>query len=193
MNLEEIALQVEKARHGDPEAFGALVNRFAGAVRSLCLLRSADPIRADDIAQQVFLTAWEKMPELRAGAPFWPWLERITRNHLLNEWRRVQRERGLKQRYTVAWLAKHECNDDQAEESEELLAQVNTLRQCLEQIPPNMRMMVKMRYEEDHTSDEIAAAMGRSADSVRQTLLRLREKLRECMQRRDRKVSHGPA
>jgi len=180
-DLSELVLL---ARNRDADAFGALVTRFSAAVRSICMMRAADPAQADDIAQQVFLTAWKKLPELNPDVPFWPWLETITRNHLLNEWRRVQRERGLKQRYTVAWLAQSEGEDAQSQDPEILAAQVETLRLCIRALPENLQKMVKMRYDDNYTSDRIATLMGRSADAVRQTFVRLREKLRDCIERK---------
>lgn len=175
---------VLRARGGDAEAFGQLVTRFGAAVRGLCLMRAADPDRADDIAQQVFLTAWRRLPDLEGQAPFWPWLEAITRNHLLNEWRRVQREKGLKQRYTMAWLAQNEADDPAGEEAQEVAQQVEVLRECLETLPERLQELVKLRYEKGYTSEKIATLLGRSSDAVRQTFVRVRDKLRECVERK---------
>jgi RNA polymerase sigma-70 factor (ECF subfamily) len=175
---------VSLARKGDTDAYGTLVSRFSAAVRAQCLLRAADPARADDIAQQVFLTAWRRLPDLSEDGAFWPWLDSITRRHLLNEWRRVQRERGLRQRYTLQWLSKQETEDSSADSASELAGRVDSLRLCLDKLPPELRKLVKLRYDENCTSQTIGKLMGRSADSVRQTFVRVREKLRECIERR---------
>jgi RNA polymerase sigma-70 factor, ECF subfamily len=181
---EEVRGLVSLARKGDEVAFSELVVRFSAAVRALCALRAADPGRADDLAQQVFLTAWKRLQELDNDVPFWPWLESITRNHLLNEWRRVQRERGLKQRYTQAWLARMEAEEYGEQESDQIELQVECLRECMQQLPEKMKELVRMRYEENCSSEQIASRMGRSSDAVRQTLVRLRDKLRDCVERR---------
>jgi len=181
--MEELSALVRLARTGDSNAFGELVTRFSAAVRGLCLMRAADPARADDIAQQVFLTAWKRLPDLHDEAPFWPWVEAITRNHLLNEWRRVQRERGLKQRYTVAWLAQNETED--AAGNAEILAQkVDVLRECVGTLPEKLQQLVAMRYDDGYSSEQIASLLGRTSDAVRQTFVRVREKLRECVERK---------
>ncbi|HYG77604.1 MAG TPA: sigma-70 family RNA polymerase sigma factor [Planctomycetota bacterium] len=181
--MAELAALVKQARSGDAEAYGELVNRFSAAVRGMCLMRAADPARADDIAQQVFLTAWKRLPDLNEDAPFWPWLEAITRNHLLNEWRRVQRERGLKQRYTVAWLAQSE-SEHASEDAEDLALRVEVLRQCVETLPEKLRSLIRMRYDDGYSSEEIAVVLGRTSDAVRQTFVRVRDKLRECVERK---------
>ncbi len=179
---EDLNELLTRARVGDADAFGELVTRFSAAVRALCLMRAADPGRADDIAQQVFMTAWRRLADVRESTQFWPWLEAIARNHLLNEWRRVQRERGFRQRYTVAWLMQSETGEAQAEETHELASQVSHLRSCLRNLPPELQKLVRMRYEENCSSQKIAQALGRSADAVRQTLMRLRDKLRKCIE-----------
>jgi RNA polymerase sigma-70 factor (ECF subfamily) len=175
---------VARAKTGDTDAFGVLVTRFSAAVRSLCLLRAADPSRADDIAQQVFLTAWRRLNDLSEDGAFWPWLESITRHHLMNEWRRLQRERGLKQKYTVGWLAQAETEDCSPEDAEDLARRVKSLRSCIDGLPPELKKLVKLRYDENHSSQEISTMVGRSADAIRQTFVRVREKLRECIERR---------
>jgi RNA polymerase sigma-70 factor (ECF subfamily) len=172
------------ARGGDADAFGTLVSRFSAAVRAACLLRAADPSRADDIAQQVFLTAWRRLPDLTEDGAFWPWLDAITRRHLMNEWRRVQRERGLRQRYTLQWLATQDQEDIAAADASDLESRVASLRTCLEKLPENLRRIVKLRYNDNCTSHAIGKITGRSADSIRQTFVRVREKLRECIERR---------
>jgi len=175
---------VSLARGGDTDAFGTLVSRFSAAVRAACLLRAADPSRADDIAQQVFLTAWRRLPDLSEDGAFWPWLDAITRRHLMNEWRRVQRERGLKQRYTLQWLTTQDTEDTAAQDAGDLEVRVESLRSCLDKLPENLRKMVKLRYEDNCTSQAIGKMTGRSADSIRQTFVRVREKLRDCVERR---------
>jgi RNA polymerase sigma-70 factor (ECF subfamily) len=175
---------VERARGGDTESFAELVRRYSRAVRSMCLLRASDPDRADDISQQVFITAWKRLKDLRPHSPWWPWLEGITRNHLRNEWRRMKRERAFRQRYTVAWLAENDPMAGNAEKVEKLEAQVENLRQCMDQLPKNLRQLVDLRYRQSNTSDRIAVVMGKTSEAVRQMLVRLRDKLRDCVKRR---------
>jgi RNA polymerase sigma-70 factor, ECF subfamily len=175
---------VQRARGGDAAAFGELVTRFSVAVRGMCLLRAADPNRADDLAQQVFLTAWEKRSDLLPGAHFWPWLETITRNHLLNEWRRVHRERGMRQRYTTEWLIKQHSAAVSEGKAVQAGSMVDALYSCLDGLPANLRKMVTLRYFENQSAPQIASQMGQSPDGVRQTFVRVRDQLRQCMERK---------
>jgi RNA polymerase sigma-70 factor, ECF subfamily len=76
------------ARRGDPVAFGELYRRYLGDVREFCARRIGDPIRAEDLAQDTFLRAYEKMGAFRPRAAFWPWLSTIARNLCIDELRR---------------------------------------------------------------------------------------------------------
>ncbi|MBI3832235.1 MAG: sigma-70 family RNA polymerase sigma factor [Planctomycetes bacterium] len=172
---------IEKAHAGDMDAFAEIVRRYSPAVRAMCVMRAGDPHRADDISQQVFLTVWRRFREFTPGTSFWAWLETITRNHIYNEWRRIRRERGFRQRYTVAWLADNE-NELPEPDPELLECRLGLLRQCLEKLPTRLKEMIRLRYDECRSSDEMAEAFGNSSDSIRQTLLRVRERLRTCVE-----------
>jgi RNA polymerase sigma-70 factor (ECF subfamily) len=79
---------IRAARRGDTVAFGELYRRYLGDVREFCARRIGDPIRAEDLAQDTFLKAWEKIGTFRQGAAFWPWVSTIARNLCIDELRR---------------------------------------------------------------------------------------------------------
>ncbi|MBI3830156.1 MAG: sigma-70 family RNA polymerase sigma factor [Planctomycetes bacterium] len=183
--MDDLKASIEKARKGDAEAFGTLVERFSPAVRALCLMHSSDPGGADDIAQQVFLTAWNRLPTLQDDMHFWAWLKSIARNHLQNDWRRVSRERAFKQRYAVNWLAERTLESVEADDAPELLVtRMESLRGCIDALPEHFKKLIKLYYEEKRTSKEIGAELERSSDAVRQALVAMREKLRLCVERK---------
>lgn len=183
--MDDLRAIIEKARKGDAEAFGTLVERFSPAVRALCLMHSSDPGGADDIAQQVFLTAWNRLPTLQDDTHFWAWLKSIARNHLQNDWRRVSRERAFKQRYAVNWLAERSFDGvDENEAPEVLVSRLESLRGCIDSLPDHFKKLIKLYYEEKRTSKEIGAVLDRSSDAVRQALVAMREKLRQCVERK---------
>lgn len=183
--MEEIKPLVERARKGDTEAFGELVVRFSPGVRAHCLMHAPDPGGADDLAQQVFLTAWNRLPTLKDDELFWPWLKSIGRNILTNEWRRITRERNFKRGYTVNWLAERGVEGMASDEPPEWsAARVERLRDCIESLPEHFRRIVRLYYDEKKTSAEIGRELQRSSDAVRQALVTLREKLRQCIERK---------
>src|SRR6188768_825810 len=77
---------------GDRRAFGELVRRHGSAVRGLLRRMGADPATADDVAQDAFLAAFERIAEFRGEGAFAGWVKRIAARQYL---RRLQREKKL--------------------------------------------------------------------------------------------------
>ena len=70
---------VHLAAAGDRDAFTALVSSHVGIVRAISLAIVGSPPSSDDVAQEVFLEAWKRLPDLRNEASFTPWIRQITR------------------------------------------------------------------------------------------------------------------
>jgi RNA polymerase sigma-70 factor (ECF subfamily) len=84
MSWTEITLLVERAKVGDREAYGELVVRFQSSVYALALARVRDPLEAQELAQDVFVHAMKKLPQLRDARCFAGWLRRITARMAIN-------------------------------------------------------------------------------------------------------------
>src|SRR3954468_5490559 len=84
MSWTEITLLVERAKVGDREAYGELVARFQGSVYAMALTRVRDPLEAQELAQDVFVHAMRKLPQLRDPRCFAGWLRRITARMAIN-------------------------------------------------------------------------------------------------------------
>src|SRR5581483_6153808 len=84
MSWNEITVLVERAKTGDREAYGELVSRFQGSVYAMALSRVRDPLEAQELAQDVFVHAMRKLPQLRDARCFAGWLRRITARMAIN-------------------------------------------------------------------------------------------------------------
>ena len=71
---------VDRARHGDRDAFGELVRIHQHEVYTLAVRLVRDPDQASDVAQDAFVRAWRAMPNFRGDARFSTWMHRITVN-----------------------------------------------------------------------------------------------------------------
>jgi RNA polymerase sigma-70 factor (ECF subfamily) len=71
---------VDRARHGDRDAFGELVAIHQRDVYTLAVRLVRDRDQAFDVAQDAFIRAWQAMPKFRGDAKFSTWLHRITVN-----------------------------------------------------------------------------------------------------------------
>lgn len=84
MSWTEITILVDRAKTGDRDAFGELVTRFQGSVYAMALARVRNPLEAQELAQEVFVHAMRKLPQLRDARCFAGWLRRITARMAIN-------------------------------------------------------------------------------------------------------------
>lgn len=156
------------AQEGDKTAFGVLYERYARMIHGLMLSRvpRAD---VDDLVQDVFLAAWNRLAGLREPAAFGGWLATIARNRAVD----FHRQSGEPPVELPADLAAHDDTPERAD-AMKLLALVRAL-------PEAYRETLVLRLVEGMTGPEIAARTGLTAASVRVNLHRgmklLREKL----------------
>src|SRR6478735_7420007 len=84
MSWNEVTVLVERAKTGDRAAYGELVRRFENSVFAMALSRVRDPLEAQELAQDVFVHAMRKLPQLRDARCFAGWLRRITARMAIN-------------------------------------------------------------------------------------------------------------
>jgi RNA polymerase sigma factor (sigma-70 family) len=79
-NYETIGNWITQSRNGDRDAFAHLVRQYQGMVSGIALSRTGDIHQSEDLAQETFLLAWRKLPELDDVRKFPGWLCSIARN-----------------------------------------------------------------------------------------------------------------
>jgi RNA polymerase sigma-70 factor (ECF subfamily) len=179
------ASQLERARRGEVDAFAELVRAHHPSVRVFLAshLRDADVI--DDLVQDVFLRAFDRLSTLRDGTAFRAWLLGIARNRALEHLRERLRS-GLSAPDALdalldrTQLAVLEGDDEEARRVLELEA----LRQCIRRLPPVGARLIREHYFKGRPITVLAAEERKNEGTLRMTLLRLREALRECVRRR---------
>jgi len=160
---------VAAARRGDRAAFGVLYGRYARFVQAIVLARVAVD-GADDIVQDVFVTAMERLGTLRHGDAFAPWIATIARRRAA-DWRRRRRD-------TVEL---EESMSARADDSHDRAAAREAL-DAISALPEAYRETLLLRLVAGLSGPEIAARTGLTPGSVRVNLHRgiamLRERLR---------------
>src|SRR5919199_240219 len=82
---------VTRAQEGDVDAFEVLYRQHNGRVFALCLRMSGDRVRAQELMQDVFVRAWERLRSFRGDASFGSWLHRLAANVVLTSVRSDRR------------------------------------------------------------------------------------------------------
>jgi len=78
---------VKRAQAGDSRAFEALYRRLVGRIYALCLRMARDAQKAEELTQDVFVRAWERLGSFRGESKFTTWLHRLAVNVVLQDGR----------------------------------------------------------------------------------------------------------
>jgi RNA polymerase sigma-70 factor (ECF subfamily) len=156
---------VMAARNGDRDAFGRLYERFGGMVHGVLLAR-VPCSEVDDLVQDVFLSAFQRLSTLRAPGAFGSWLAAIARN----------RAADYHRRQPVEPLA-----DDIAAADDGPQAEARAVLGVIQSLPAAYRETLVLRLVEGMTGQEIADHTGLTPASVRVNLHRGMRQLREAL------------
>ncbi len=164
---------VRRATAGDPAAFRRLYERHVDRIHGLAL-RMTGSAAAEDLTQEVFIRAWERLGSFRGDARFGTWLHRLAVNHILTARRRLRR------------------HEDRAVSSEDFLARAEAptrrssgaavdLERAIGTLPAGAREIFVLYDVEGYPHKEIADAMGISIGTSKSQLHRARMLLRSYL------------
>lgn len=173
-DADEAALAL-RARSGDRDAFGELVERYADQARRVARAVLQDADDADDAAQDAFLAALVKLHQYDAQRPFGPWLMRIVSNAATDRRRRrtVRHAESL-QEGLIAGGARPDAVAERA-------ALNDRLRGALAQLPPRRSLAVTLFDVEGYSHAEIAEMLGIPEGTVRSEVFHARRRLRTLL------------
>ncbi len=162
---------VDLAKDGDAEAFGHLYDRFQPEILRYLIVRVRDRDVAEDLAQQVFLKAWQAIPRYEhRGAPFRAWLYRMAHNQMVDHFRTAR---------TTTDLEGLDIPEDAKAEERLLTAETNELLQAaLERLSEDHRQVLVLRFLMEKSAKEIGEIMGRKEVTVRGLQMRALQALR---------------
>ncbi|MCB1088951.1 MAG: sigma-70 family RNA polymerase sigma factor [Verrucomicrobiae bacterium] len=148
-------------------------------IRSLGVL----PMWVDDIAQEAFIVAYERLDEFDQERDFGAWVRGIARNLVINERRKdARRKRILADNLTDILVRTSSVPEDVEEEmGDYATAKLAALRECMTHLPEKSRALIQARYEKDEAAPDIADRLQMKAPAVRKALERVREALKKCM------------
>ncbi|HSX60429.1 MAG TPA: RNA polymerase sigma factor [Tahibacter sp.] len=165
------------ARNGDRAAFGRLVAATQRMVASIALAVSADVHESEDIAQDVFVLAWQRLRDMRGPASLLPWLRHVTRHRAIDRIRAAR----YRERTQVEWGDRAaDVADDAAGVTERLSAEQDAalLARAIDEITADSREVLLLYYREGESGRRVATLLGISEAAVRKRLQRARESLR---------------
>ena len=183
MERENDAQLVHAVLSGDDTAFNILVEKYQKSVHALVWQKIGDFHYAEEITQDSFLRAYQKLSTLRNPSRFLGWLFVIA-NRLCLNW--LQKQKSAKQLQSledtpVEEVAKSDYARYVSEqrETEATEDRFKIVKKLLEKLPDGERTVVTLHYLGEMTMKEISRSLGVSVETVKVRLYRARERLRE--------------
>jgi len=164
---------VERAMHGDEEAFDALVGRIGDSMHSVARRILRDTTLAQDATQQALLDAWRYLPTLRDPDRFEAWSHRLLVNACYAEARRERRQHGH-----LRLLGRDDFNADSASQ----VATRDQLDRGFRRLSVQHRTVVVLVHYMGLTPTEAAERMGTPAGTARSRLHYALEHMRSTLE-----------
>jgi RNA polymerase sigma-70 factor (ECF subfamily) len=181
MSWTEITILVDKAKTGDRDAFGELVVRFQNSVYAMALTRVRDPLEAQELAQEVFIHAMRKLPQLRDARCFAGWLRRITARMAINRLTRKGPMFGTDPEMLDAVPAVTRTPDEELEIGEAKAG----LHEGLKQLKPEDRATLEAFYLRGQSLKEMARDFEAPVGTIKRRLHVARHRLKSLLEGRD--------
>ena len=142
-----------------------------------------DEHEAEDVVQEAFLTAHQRLDSFRRGENFGCWLRGIARNKALESRRVARRRREVMDSRILEGMEEVYAMLDASSPGEELWHErlQRLLRHCIQRLSQHLKDAVDRVYEDGMDLREAAAALGASSAAVAQRLSRARTLIRDCV------------
>lgn len=183
MSEESDALWVQRTLAGDQQAFGELVYRYERDVYNLAYRMLNERGEAEDASQEAFMRAYAHLDRYDQARSFKTWLLSITSNHCID---RIRRRR-------LTWLSLEEplpphpaltSNTPGPEEATLTNERDIFVQEMLDDLSPDYRIAVVLRYWYDMSYAEIAEILDTTESAIKSRLFRARQALAKQLEDR---------
>jgi RNA polymerase sigma-70 factor (ECF subfamily) len=177
--LNEEQVWLEQARQGDKVAFGELIEAYQTPVYNLAYRMLNNAAEAEEAAQEAFIRAYTRLDSYDPAHKFSTWLLSITSNYCIDQ---------IRKRRTILLsidepLPPHPALTTEKRKGPEAQLMMNEqqvlVQSLLEELPPEYRQAVILRYWHDLSYEEIAEVMDTTVSAIKSRLFRARKQLAE--------------
>jgi RNA polymerase sigma-70 factor (ECF subfamily) len=168
---------------GDAQSFEPLVQQYSPRVFATARRYARRESEVEDIAQEVWIKAFQKLASFRGEAPFEHWLMRLTVRTCYDFLRGHQRKRELSfsdlSDPETDWLERFVTQPEQCSEHADAARQL--VERILEKLSPAARLIITLLEIEDRSVKEIAALTGWSIPLVKVRAFRARAEMKKVL------------
>lgn len=172
---------IERIHNGDTSAYSALVDRHKQMVFTIAVKILRNREDAEEVAQDVFVKAFEALGTFQAKAKFSTWLYRIAYNSAISRSRKKKPEftaidEEMIDNYTIDTVSRsvNELSKDE---------QISAVNSLMEKLPEEENLLLTLFYKKEKSIDEISEITGYSASNVKVKLYRIRKRMYDELKR----------
>lgn len=179
MNKTEDIFYIEAVRKGNVSAFSVLIERYQDMVYSLALKLLKNTEDAEEMAQDTFIKAFQKLDMYEGKSKFSTWLYSITYNACISELRkrRIQFSSLEEQRFSDQdEMRIHSYFSENKKEDQE-----KYLNLALSKLPEDDQVLVTLYYYENQSMDDISVITGLTVSNIKVKIHRARKKMYELL------------
>lgn len=171
---------IDRCKSGEQKAQFQLYKLYYKAMYNTCLRIVNDNLGAEDIMQEAFLKAFEKMKTYKGEVSFGAWLKRIVINHSLDELRKRKLDM---ESIEDSFVEVKEKNDEKERiNEEEVILKAEEIRDEINNLPDGYRIVLSLYLIEGYDHDEISEILNISSSTSRSQCARAKQKLLKNLQ-----------
>ena len=179
MNKTDDIYYIDSVKKGNVQAFSFLVEKYQKLVYTLALKLMKKPEEAEEIAQDTFIKAFQKLNSYEGKSKFSTWLYSITYNACISELRKRRIDFKSLDDRQVSDQDEQRMHDYYRENRKE--DQEKYLNLALEKLPEDDQVLVTLYYYENQSMDEISQITGLTVSNIKVKIHRARKKMYELL------------
>lgn len=175
MNKAEDLYYIEAVKKGNVQAFSFLIDKYQNLVYSLALKLLKKPEEAEEMAQDTFVKAFQKIHTYEGKSKFSTWLYSITYNACISELR--------KRRVVFSSIDDRQISDQDEQKMHDYYRETKKedqekyLNLALSKLPEDDQVLVTLYYYENQSMDEISTITGLSVSNIKVKIHRARKRM----------------
>jgi RNA polymerase sigma-70 factor (ECF subfamily) len=171
---------IKLALEGEPECFGALMDRHLIVIKKRVRSMVRNQADAEDLVQEVVLKVWRRLSTFRFESSFRTWMTRVAINEVLQSYRRDQRESVYR---TPSEFISIASSADSPHQSLARIEEIQAVRCAVVELPPKYSRVLILRDLEELSVRETAERLQSTIPAVKTRLFRARRMLLVALQR----------
>ena len=178
-----VGIDIEAFRRGDPDAFGELLGRFGGLLRSIAASHAPDRDGQEDLYQEICIRLWQKRSSYEPRGSLAGWIKRLGHRHALNWLASRASRNSARDRYSEQRLPRDNVTSLLNDPWRLLKYRrfLDRVAEALAEVSPRQAEAFRLVHIKGNSPRRAASVMGVSIATVRSNVRHARVRMREIL------------